>query len=72
MQVEERYTRVDHDTFELVLTVNDPKAYTKPWVSPKKTFKLANPQELEEDYCVPSEEQHFNSLMRNPADGKSN
>jgi len=72
MRVEERYTRVDHDTFELILTVDDPKTYTMPWVSPKKTFKLANPQALEEDYCVPSEEQHFNSSMRNPADGKSN
>ncbi len=71
MHVEERYRRVDHDTIQLVLTVDDPKAYTKPWVSPTKIFKLNPEQALEEDYCVPSQEQYFNSSMRNPADGKT-
>ncbi len=70
MKVEERYHRIDHDTFELVLTVDDPKTYTKPWVSDKKTFKLNSPQELEEEYCVPSEEGFYNDFMRNPAAGK--
>jgi hypothetical protein len=71
MSVEERYRRIDHDTFELVLTVNDPKTFTKPWVSPTKTFKLNPVQELEEEYCVPSEEGFYNSFMRNPAAGKT-
>lgn len=71
MKVEERYHRVDHDTIQLVLTVDDPKAYTKPWVSPTKIFKLAPGQSLEEDYCVPSQENYFNTSMRNPADGKT-
>jgi hypothetical protein len=69
MSVEERYRRTDHDTFELVVTVNDPKTYTKPWVSEKKIFKWNPEQELEEEYCVPSEEQSFNSKVRNPAGG---
>jgi hypothetical protein len=70
LKVEERYHRIDHDTFELVLTVDDPKTYTKPWVSDKKTFKLNAQQELEEEYCVPSEEGFYNDFMRNPAAGK--
>jgi hypothetical protein len=71
MSVEERYRRVDHGTFELVLTVNDPKTYTKPWVSGKKIFKLTPEQELEEEYCVPSEEGFYNDFMRDPAGGKT-
>jgi hypothetical protein len=70
MRVEERYHRIDHDTFELVLTVFDAKTYTQPFVSDKKTFKLNTVQELEEEYCVPSEEGHYNDFMRNPAAGK--
>ena len=42
MHVVERYRRVDHDTLELTMTIDDPKAYTKPWLSKSpKTFKLA-------------------------------
>jgi hypothetical protein len=70
MRVEERYRRTDHDTFELTLTIDDPKTYTKPWVSDKKTFKLNPEQELYEEYCVPSEEGNYNDFMRNPAGGK--
>jgi hypothetical protein len=70
MKVEERYHRVDHDTFELILTVNDPKTYAKPFVSGTKIFKLNPTQELEEEYCVPSEEGFYNDFMRNPAGGK--
>jgi len=32
MRVEERYKRVDHNTLELTVTVDDPKIYTKPFV----------------------------------------
>jgi hypothetical protein len=39
-------------------------------VSDKKTFKLNPQQELEEEYCVPSEEGFYNDFMRNPAAGK--
>jgi len=38
MKMVERYRRVDHDHLELVITINDPKAYTEPWVSDKKIF----------------------------------
>lgn len=31
MRVEERYTRVNANTLELTVTIDDPKTYTKPW-----------------------------------------
>src|SRR5439155_23046960 len=40
MILQERYHRVDRDTLELTMTLTDPKVYTKPWVSEKKTFRL--------------------------------
>ena len=69
MHVEERYHRVDHDTIELNITIDDPKAYTKPWVSETKTLKLTAPKEFTEDFCVPSDEERYKELMRLPAVG---
>ena len=31
LHVVERYRRIGHDTLEIELTFDDPKAYTKPW-----------------------------------------
>jgi hypothetical protein len=69
MTLEERYRRVDRDTLELTMTITAPKAYTKPWVSEKKTLKLAPKAEIQELFCVPSEEQRFNKLVRDPGSG---
>ena len=38
-RVQERYTRVDTDTLQVTLTLNDPAYYTAPWVSDVKTWK---------------------------------
>jgi len=69
MTLEERYRRIDRDTLELDMVINAPKAYTKPWVSEKKTFRLAPKTEIQELFCVPSEEQRFNQLVRDPGSG---
>lgn len=69
MTLEERYRRVDRDTLEVTMTINAPKAYTKPWVSEKKTLTLVQKPALEEIFCVPSEEQRFNKLVRDPGSG---
>jgi hypothetical protein len=66
---EERYRRVDRDTLELTMTLTDPKAYTKPWVSEKKTFRLDPKHEIEELFCVPSENDAFNKRVRDPGAG---
>ena len=65
MHLEERYHRVDHDTIELTMTIDDPKTYTKPWVSDTKTLKLTPPEKFGEDFCVPSDEEKYKELMRN-------
>ena len=70
MHLQERYRRVDHDTLELTITLDDPTIYTKPWVSDRQTLKLQPGQELEEDFCVGSEEESFNQRLRLPAAGK--
>jgi hypothetical protein len=31
LELTERFTRVDHDTLEYAVTINDPGAYTRPW-----------------------------------------
>ena len=39
MKVEERYHRLDQNTMELTVTIDDPKAYTAPWV-PRNKLRL--------------------------------
>ena len=71
MKLQERYRRVDADTLELTMTVTDPEYYTKPWESDRKVFKR-NAFQVEKKwdeqiYCVPSEENKFNRLIRDRA-----
>ena len=76
MRLEERYRRTSYDTLELNMTVTDPKYYAKPWKSQTKRFKrlpkdfIKTPEGwagLLEDVCVPSDEQEFNRVIRDPA-----
>jgi len=62
----ERYRRLDKNTLELVLTVDDPKTFTKPWVGDRKLYKLVPEKDpkLDELFCVPSEEQSFSDRVR--------
>lgn len=41
MHLIERYQRVDQNTPKLNFTIDDPKAYTQPWVSDTKLFSLS-------------------------------
>jgi len=57
LHLTERFRRVDHETLELSLTFDDPKAYTQPFTT-KRTFKLsASP--LEVTLCSLTEMQSF-------------
>jgi hypothetical protein len=72
MHVVERYRRVDQDTLELTMTIEDPKAYKQPLVTrTPKTFKLApkvGPKsEVMELLCVPEDEEAFRKAVRAPA-----
>jgi hypothetical protein len=62
--------RVDHDTIESTVTLTDPKAYTMPWVSDKKIWKMTPKQEMREDVCAPSDEETYRKDMREPAADK--
>lgn len=67
LKTEERWTRVDHDTLTMEMTIDDPTIYTKPFVITKSTFKWIPDQELEEQICVPSEEQEYLDNVATPA-----
>jgi hypothetical protein len=68
MRAQERYTRVDHDTLELTVTIDDPKIYTKPFVAVTNRFKWIPNQEDEEQLCVPSEMIDYIKIIAVPAD----
>jgi hypothetical protein len=66
MRVTERYTRTNHNSLDLVITVNDPKYYTKPIVA-ENHFKWMPNQEIEEQLCVPSEGLAYLKVIGDPA-----
>ena len=71
LRVEEQFHRVDDDTLELTVTIDDPKVYTKPWVAlDKLRFKLQPPNtDIREMICSPSETAEYNKKLAAPAAG---
>ena len=67
MHLTERYRRLDHDTLEMQIIMDDPKAYTKPWVSPPQRFKLEPTWEIAEFFCIVDEENSYGDAVRKPA-----
>jgi hypothetical protein len=63
----ERYRRLNHDTLEQQIIIEDPKVYTKPWVSPPKLHKLEPGWELAEWFCVLDENKDYDQVVRKPA-----
>ena len=63
----ERYRRLNHDTLELQVTIDDPKSYTKAWVSPPKLHKLEPGWEIAEWFCVADEDNTYDQVVRKPA-----
>jgi hypothetical protein len=71
--VEEVFRRVDSDHMEWTETINDPKVYTKPWMTMKILFKLADPHtDVLEMYCSPVEMQKYYESFGNAASGVEN
>jgi hypothetical protein len=63
MKLTEKFQRVDQDTLSITFTVDDPKAYTKPWVGQPRIYKARPKWELEETYCtIEDEQRYFNSV----------
>jgi hypothetical protein len=71
MRVQERYTRVDHNTLEMTMTIDDPKTYTKPFVITNERFRWLVSQDLVEEICVPSLMQEYLSIIGDPAGDSS-
>jgi hypothetical protein len=63
----ERYRRLNHDTLEQQIIIEDPRVYTKPWVSPPKLHKLEPGWELAEWFCVLDENNDYDKVVRKPA-----
>ncbi len=63
----ERYRRLNKDTLELQIIIDDPKAYTKTWISPPKLHKLEPGWEIAEWFCVLDEDNAYDKVVRKPA-----
>jgi len=63
----ERYRRLNHDTLEMQIIIDDPKAYTKTWISPPKLHKLEPGWEIAEWFCVLDEDKAYDEVVRKPA-----
>lgn len=68
MRVEERYHRIDHDSMELTVKIDDPKYYTEPWLARDKLrLKLLPPDtSTMEMICAPSEAEQYRKMMAAP------
>lgn len=63
----ERYRRLNHETLEQQIIIDDPKVFTKPWVSPPKLHKLEPGWEIAEWFCVLDENKDYDQVVRKPA-----
>ena len=67
MRTIERYRRVDHNTIQFNLTIDDPKTYTKIWEADPRVIKLKPGVEIPESFCVAAEKEEFAKRIREPA-----
>lgn len=68
MRVQERYHRLDRDTLELTVKIDDPKIYTEPWLARDKLrLKLLPPgTDTMEMICAPTEAEEYKKTMAAP------
>lgn len=71
LRVKEVFHRVDRDTLDLTVTIDDPKMYTKPWVALDKLVlhRLPDDFDVEEFICAPSEITDYNRFLGSPVSG---
>ena len=69
MRVEETYRRVDQDTLELTVKVDDPKAYKEPWFGLNKFIlhRQRSSFDIREMICAPSEAEEYRKEVAEPA-----
>jgi len=69
MRVQESYHRADHDTLEVSVKIDDPKAYAGPWLGLNKFALRLQPADFDirEMICVPSEAEAYKKEVADPA-----
>lgn len=70
LKVEERWHRVNTDTLELTVTIDDPKFYTQPWKALDKfvLHRLPDSYDISEFICSATETAEYNKLIGKPVD----
>jgi hypothetical protein len=68
LHVEETFHRVNQDTLELSVKIDDPKMYTKPWVAMDKLPFVLRPDgfDVREMMCSPSELAEYKKFIGDP------
>ena len=69
MRVEETYHRVDQNTLELTVKIDDPKAYKEPWFGLRNFPLRRQPAsfDIREMICAPSEAEQYKKEVAEPA-----
>jgi hypothetical protein len=67
MHLTERYRRLNADTLEQQIIMDDPKSYTKAWISPPKLYKHEPGWEIAEWFCIADEDKSYDNTVRKPA-----
>jgi hypothetical protein len=59
---------VDHDNVELTVKVDDPKAYTDPWLARDKLHLTLQPAKMDflEMICAPTEAEAYKNAIADP------
>jgi len=65
--VRERWTRVDHNTMKVSMTIDDPKMFMKPFSLGTYYYRWVPNQKINEWLCVPSETLKYLEEQGNPA-----
>jgi hypothetical protein len=69
-KLEERFTRTNHDTINVTMTLTDPAMYTKPWTIGPASLRWSPKEVMREDVCAPSDEKKYLEEVREPAGRK--
>ena len=68
-RVTERWRRVDPTKLELIITVQDPFTYQKPWTSSPVVYSAQKNTDVREMIFAPMDEKTFNTRVRDAAAG---
>ena len=67
LHLTERFHRVDHDTMQISITFDDPKAYKTSWTYGPRTIQLKPGWEIGELFCTIEDEKNFEKSIMNPS-----